>query len=74
MGRLEVATDVGLVPCPQTGDLIGRCQRIFPVIRRAAQAATHKGNYGHLAIVAGSLGYHGAAVLAARGAQRARPV
>jgi NAD(P)H-hydrate epimerase len=35
--------------------------------------ATHKGSYGHLAIVAGSTGYHGAAVLAARGAQRAHP-
>jgi NAD(P)H-hydrate epimerase len=36
-------------------------------------AATHKGTYGHLAIIAGSLGYHGAAVLASRGAQRAQP-
>ncbi|HVM50382.1 MAG TPA: NAD(P)H-hydrate dehydratase, partial [Candidatus Acidoferrum sp.] len=36
-------------------------------------AAGHKGTYGHLAIVAGSLGFHGAAVLAAHGAQRARP-
>jgi NAD(P)H-hydrate epimerase len=36
-------------------------------------AATHKGSYGHLAIVAGSLGYHGAAVLATCGAQRAQP-
>jgi NAD(P)H-hydrate epimerase len=33
----------------------------------------HKGTFGHLAIVAGSLGYHGAAVLASRGAQRAQP-
>jgi hydroxyethylthiazole kinase-like uncharacterized protein yjeF len=35
--------------------------------------ASHKGSFGHLAILAGSAGYHGAAVLAARGAQRARP-
>ncbi len=34
---------------------------------------SHKGNFGHLAIIAGSLGFHGAAVLAARGAQRAQP-
>jgi hydroxyethylthiazole kinase-like uncharacterized protein yjeF len=33
-------------------------------------AATHKGTYGHVAIVAGSLGRSGAAVLAARGAIR----
>src|SRR5579862_4372019 len=39
--------------------------------RRAV--AGHKGTYGHLGIIAGSLGYHGAAVLTARGAQRAQP-
>ena len=39
--------------------------------RRAV--AGHKGTYGHLAILAGSLGFHGAAVLTARGAQRAQP-
>src|SRR5439155_6459388 len=33
----------------------------------------HKGSFGHLAIIAGSLGYHGAAVLAARAALRAQP-
>jgi NAD(P)H-hydrate epimerase len=34
------------------------------------QASTHKGTYGHVAIVAGSPGRSGAAVLAARGAIR----
>src|SRR5438445_6581250 len=33
----------------------------------------HKGTFGHLTIIAGSFGFHGAAVLAARGAQRAQP-
>jgi len=33
-------------------------------------AATHKGTYGHIAIVAGSLGRSGAAVMCARGAIR----
>jgi NAD(P)H-hydrate epimerase len=33
----------------------------------------HKGSFGHVAIVAGSFGFHGAAVLAARAAQRAQP-
>jgi NAD(P)H-hydrate epimerase len=42
----------------------------FPPCR---PVAGHKGTFGHLAIVAGSLGYHGAAVLASRGAQRAQP-
>src|SRR5205823_5918059 len=34
---------------------------------------SHKGTYGHAAIFAGSMGYHGAAVLSGRGALRARP-
>jgi NAD(P)H-hydrate epimerase len=33
----------------------------------------HKGTFGHVCILAGSQGYHGAAVLAARAALRARP-
>ncbi|MES1180847.1 MAG: NAD(P)H-hydrate dehydratase, partial [Verrucomicrobiota bacterium] len=39
--------------------------------RRAV--AGNKGSFGHVAIVAGSFGFHGAAVLTARGAQRAQP-
>ncbi|HEY5298968.1 MAG TPA: NAD(P)H-hydrate dehydratase [Verrucomicrobiae bacterium] len=39
----------------------------------AREPDTHKGTFGHLAIVAGSFGFHGASVLAARGAQRAQP-
>jgi NAD(P)H-hydrate epimerase len=42
----------------------------FPAPRRVD---SHKGSYGHLAIIAGSTGYHGAAVLSARGALRAQP-
>lgn len=42
----------------------------FPPVR---SVATHKGSYGHLAIVAGSEGFHGAAVLATHAAQRAHP-
>lgn len=33
----------------------------------------HKGSFGHAAVVAGSSGYHGSAVLATYGALRARP-
>jgi NAD(P)H-hydrate epimerase len=73
VGRLEVATNVGLVPCSAAGDLQWTLPEDFRGYPPARAAATHKGTYGHLAIVAGSLGYHGAAVLAARGAQRAQP-
>ena len=79
VGRLEVADDVGLIPLdPRPSALSTRRLnwtmpedfRDFPPRR---PVAGHKGTFGHLAIVAGSLGYHGAAVLAARGAQRAQP-
>jgi NAD(P)H-hydrate epimerase len=73
VGRLEVAADVGLVACPHAGELQWTLPEDFVGYPPARLAATHKGNYGHLAIVAGSLGYHGAAVLAARGALRAQP-
>ncbi len=73
VGRLEVANGVGLVPCPHSSELSWTVPEDFMGYPPARQAATHKGSYGHLAIVAGSLGYHGAAVLAARAAQRAQP-
>ncbi len=73
VGRLEVAADVGLGPQPAAGELRWTTGRDFTSFPPARAAASHKGTYGHLAIVAGSLGYHGAAVLATRGALRARP-
>ncbi len=73
VGRLEVATDVGLVPCPIASDLQWTLPEDFHGYPPPRKVATHKGTYGHLGIVAGSLGFHGAAVLAARGSQRAQP-
>lgn len=72
-GRLEVANEVGLSPCPHTGDLLWTLPEDFSHFPPRRPAGAHKGDFGHLAIIAGSLGYHGAAVLAARGAQRAQP-
>ena len=73
VGRLEVAADVGLVPCPVRSDLEWTQAEDFLAFPPGRRMRAHKGTFGHVAIVAGSLGYHGAAVLAARGAQRARP-
>jgi hydroxyethylthiazole kinase-like uncharacterized protein yjeF len=70
---LEIAADVGLVPCPYTSELMWTLPSDFQGFPPPRVAPSHKGTYGHLAIIAGSVGYHGAAVLAARGAQRARP-
>ena len=73
VGRLEVATDVGLVPCPHKSDLNWTLPADFAGFPPRRAVAAHKGSFGHLVMVAGSFGFHGAAVLAARGAQRAQP-
>ena len=73
VGRLEVAGDVGLIPCPLAGELNWTLPDDFENFPPRRAVAGHKGAFGHLAIVAGSFGFHGAAVLAARAAQRAQP-
>jgi hydroxyethylthiazole kinase-like uncharacterized protein yjeF len=73
VGRLEVVNDVGLSPCPLKGELIWTMPGDFTDFPPPRAVSGHKGSFGHLAIIAGSLGYHGAAVLVARAAQRAQP-
>ena len=73
VGRLEVAHDVGLCTCSQSSELQWTLSQDFEDFPRRRPVASHKGSYGHLAIIAGSPGYHGAAVLTARGAQKAQP-
>ena len=73
VGRLEVVGDVGLAPCPQTSELNWTLPEDFQNFPPRRSVAGHKGTFGHLGIIAGSFGFHGAAVLAARAAQRAQP-
>ncbi len=73
VGRLEVANDVGLVRCFCESELQWTLPEDFAAYPPQRPSDGHKGTFGHAAIIAGSLGYHGAAVLAARGTQRARP-
>ncbi len=73
VGRLEVAPEIGLVPCPFSSDLNWTLAEDFSEFPPRRRAETHKGTYGHLAIFAGSLGYHGAAALTTHAAQRAQP-
>lgn len=73
VGRLEVASEVGLIRCPRTAELNWTLPEDFRGYPPRRPIAGHKGSFGHLAIIAGSLGYHGAAVLATRAAQRAQP-
>jgi NAD(P)H-hydrate epimerase len=73
VGRLEVAPDIGLVSFSLASRMQWTAREEFINYPPARPAAGHKGSFGHLAIFGGSLGYHGAAVLAARGASRALP-
>jgi yjeF C-terminal region, hydroxyethylthiazole kinase-related len=73
VGELEVAREVGLVPCPLKSEVNWTSAEDFDGFPAARAVATHKGTYGHAGIVAGSVGYHGASVLVACGAQRAQP-
>jgi NAD(P)H-hydrate epimerase len=73
VGRLEVAPEIGLIPCPESSELNWTLMDDFQNFPPPRPVAAHKGDFGHAIIFAGSLGYHGAAVLAARGALRAQP-
>jgi len=68
-----VAPDIGLVPYPFETEIRMLVPEDFCGFPSRAPAGRPQGTFGHLAIIAGSVGYHGAAVLAARGAQRAQP-
>ena len=73
VGRLEIVEDVGLIPCPLTGELLWVLPGDFENFPPRRPVISNKGSYGHLAVVSGSFGYHGAAVLATHAAQRAQP-
>ncbi|MEW6160173.1 MAG: NAD(P)H-hydrate dehydratase [Verrucomicrobiota bacterium] len=71
--RLEVEPHIGLIPCPIRSETQWILPEDFAGYPPARRVDTHKGAFGHVGILAGSVGYHGAAILAARGALRARP-
>jgi hydroxyethylthiazole kinase-like uncharacterized protein yjeF len=73
VGHLEVADDVGLIPCPHKTELNWILREDFENFPPSRSVAGHKGSFGHLAIVAGGFGFHGAGVLCACAAQRAQP-
>ena len=73
VGHLEAALDIGLIPYPFTTEISMLLPEDFSGFPPPRPLGGHKGDFGHVAIIAGSFGYHGAAVLAARGAQRAQP-
>ena len=73
VGRLKVAGNIGLVEPPPESDEHWLTEDDMYSMLPKREPESHKGNHGHLAIIAGSTGYHGAAVISARAALRARP-
>ena len=80
VGRLEVATDIGLSAWPEAlpgagpgSGTMWTMPEDFAGFPPARSVVSHKGSFGHLVIIAGSSGHHGSAVLAARGAGGTRP-
>jgi len=72
-GRLEVVPEIGLTPCPIQAELNWTMPAEFAGLPPRRASVGNKGDFGHVAIVAGSLGFHGAAVLTSHGALRAQP-
>lgn len=73
VGKLELADDIGLIPWEGEKDLTWVQPEDFNRFPPLRPIQGHKGTFGHVVVIGGSVGYHGAALLAARGAQRAMP-
>ena len=73
VGRIELLDEVGLCREVPRSDLEVSVDSDFNNYPPGRPEDAHKGSLGHLAVVAGSMGYHGAGVLAVQGASRARP-
>ena len=77
VGRLSVLSNVGLavLDASDTGnvELFWGEETEFAEWPASRPLESHKGSHGCVQIFAGSRGYHGAAVLSARGATRSRP-
>jgi ADP-dependent NAD(P)H-hydrate dehydratase / NAD(P)H-hydrate epimerase len=72
VGYIRTLSNVGLAAPPRGSNLFFTEEKDFEQFPPRKRAQDHKGSLGHLTIVAGSPGYHGAAVLAARAATRAQ--
>ncbi len=75
VGKLICKSEIGLVTLPNiNGDHHSWVDEdAFPDFPPRRGADSHKGSFGHVAIIAGSKGFHGAAVLASKAATKARP-
>lgn len=69
-GQVHVAK-LGVEVTPSAGTLVTQAEATALAAPLARRSDSHKGTYGHAAVVGGGAGMQGAAVLAALGAQRA---
>ena len=73
VGRLRIASLIGLKdPAPET-DSYWVTEQDMRGLAPQRDPASHKGSFGHVGIIGGSMGYHGAPILAGRASLRARP-
>jgi hydroxyethylthiazole kinase-like uncharacterized protein yjeF len=72
-GRIVALPEVGLCGAQSGSGGWWSLQEDFADWQMPRALESNKGNFGHALIIAGSTGYHGAAVLATRAALRARP-
>ncbi len=73
VGYIRPLTEIGLTTRPNGNKLFFSEPQDFRSFPPKRTPNGYKGSHGHLRIIAGSSGYHGAAVLAARAAMRAQP-
>ena len=71
-GYLRVLSNIGLMPMVHKSDLYFSSETDFRSQAFRKRPSDHKRTNGHLWLLAGSAGYHGAAVLATRSALRAQ--
>ena len=73
VGRLRIASLIGLKdPAPET-DSYWVTEQDMRGLAPQRNPASHKGSFGHVGIIGGSTGYHGAPIFAGRASLRARP-
>ena len=73
VGSIVVAPDIGLFDERPQSESYWLTNADMHQVSSPRPAASHKGSYGHVSLIAGSTGYHGAALLSARSALVARP-
>ena len=73
VGSIVVEPDIGLIDDRPESECYWLINADMCGITPLRSPSSHKGSFGHAGLVAGSTGYHGAALLSARSSLRARP-